>query len=157
MALSGRYGFHGDELYMLDCARHLAASYVDQPVFAPLMAWVTLHLFGVSLPGLRLWAALATAGTVTIGGLTAREFGSSRPAGAGARRVPHRRHAGGPWRRPHRQHDALHDHGHRRPGPRRRPDRADRGSPLVAGRWGRHGRQREDNHLVAILAVALTI
>jgi hypothetical protein len=37
MALSGRYGFHRGELYMLDCARHLQASYVDQPVLAP--AW----------------------------------------------------------------------------------------------------------------------
>jgi hypothetical protein len=51
MALSDRYGFHRDELYMLDCARHLQASYVDQPVFAPLMARVSLSLFGVSVPG----------------------------------------------------------------------------------------------------------
>jgi hypothetical protein len=53
MAVSGRYGFDVDELYFLDCARHLQASYVDQPVLAPLLAWVTLHLFGGSLPGLR--------------------------------------------------------------------------------------------------------
>ena len=53
MALSARYGFHRDELYMMDGARHLQASYVDQPVLAPLLAWVSLKLFGVSLPGLR--------------------------------------------------------------------------------------------------------
>jgi 4-amino-4-deoxy-L-arabinose transferase-like glycosyltransferase len=80
MILSGRYGFHGDELYMLDCARHLQASYVDQGVFAPLMARVSLSLFGVSAPGLRLWPALATGTTVVIGGLTAREFGGRRRA-----------------------------------------------------------------------------
>ena len=78
MALSARYGFHRDELYMLDCARHLSGSYVDQGVLAPLMAWVTLKLFGVSVVGLRLWPALAAFGTVVVGGLTARELGGSR-------------------------------------------------------------------------------
>ena len=80
MALSARYGFHRDELYMLDCARHLQASYVDQPVLAPLLAWVSLKLFGVSVVGLRLWPALAAWGTVIVGGLTAREFGGGRRA-----------------------------------------------------------------------------
>ncbi len=80
MALSGRYGFHGDELYMLECARHLQASYVDQPVLAPLLAWVSLKLFGVSLTGLRVWPALAAWATVVAGGLTAREFGGGRRA-----------------------------------------------------------------------------
>src|ERR1700678_1865081 len=69
MALSARYGFHRDELYFLDCARHLAASYVDQPIFGPLLARISLELFGVSLTGLRLWPSLAAAGTVILGGL----------------------------------------------------------------------------------------
>ncbi len=80
MALSDRYGFDRDELYFLDCARHLQASYVDQPVLAPLLAWVSLKLFGVSLPGLRVWPALAAWATVVVGGLTAREFGGTRRA-----------------------------------------------------------------------------
>jgi len=80
MALSTRYGFQRDEVYFLDCARHLAASYVDQPVLAPLLARVSLDLFGVSLPGLRLWPALAAWATVVVGGLTAREFGGGRRA-----------------------------------------------------------------------------
>jgi Dolichyl-phosphate-mannose-protein mannosyltransferase len=80
MALSGRYGFDRDELYFLDCARHLEASYVDQPVLAPLLAWVSLKLFGVSLTGLRVWPALAAWATVVVGGLTAREFGGTRRA-----------------------------------------------------------------------------
>ncbi|MYR63844.1 hypothetical protein GTY54_49155, partial [Streptomyces sp. SID625] len=66
MALSPRYGFHIDELYFLDCARHLQASYVDQPALAPLLARVSLSLFGVSEVGLRLWPALAAAGTVVV-------------------------------------------------------------------------------------------
>ena len=80
MALSTRYGFHGDELYFLACAQHLQASYVDQPVLTPLVAWVSLKLFGLSLAGLRLWPALAAWATVVVGGLTAREFGGGRRA-----------------------------------------------------------------------------
>ncbi|HEV7711501.1 MAG TPA: glycosyltransferase family 39 protein [Asanoa sp.] len=80
LALSTRYGFQRDELYMLDSARHLQASYVDQPVLAPLLARASLELFGVSLVGLRLWPALAAGLTVVLGGLTAREFGGGRRA-----------------------------------------------------------------------------
>ena len=80
LAFSTRYGFHSDELYFLDCARHLQASYVDQPVLAPLIAWVSLKLFGVSLLGLRMWAALAAWATVVVAGLIAREFGGGRRA-----------------------------------------------------------------------------
>ena len=80
MALSARYGFDRDELYFLDGARHLQASYVDQPVLAPLFAWGSLKLFGVSLSGLRVWPALAAWATVVVGGLTAREFGGGRRA-----------------------------------------------------------------------------
>ncbi|HKD89698.1 MAG TPA: glycosyltransferase family 39 protein [Streptosporangiaceae bacterium] len=80
MVLSDRYGFHRDEMYFLDCARHLQASYVDQPVLTPLIARVSLALFGVSLPGLHLWPALAAWATVVAGGLTAREFGGGRRA-----------------------------------------------------------------------------
>ncbi|HLX48201.1 MAG TPA: glycosyltransferase family 39 protein [Streptosporangiaceae bacterium] len=80
MALSARYGFHRDELYFLDSGRHLQASYVDQPVLTPLIARVSLWLFGLSLVGLHLWPALAGWATVVAGGLTAREFGGGRRA-----------------------------------------------------------------------------
>ncbi len=71
MALSPRYGFHIDELYFLDCARHLQPGHVGRPVLAPLLARLSLSLFGVSESGLRLWPALAAAGTVVVGGMTA--------------------------------------------------------------------------------------
>jgi Dolichyl-phosphate-mannose-protein mannosyltransferase len=80
LAFSTRYGFHRDELYFLECARHLQASYVDQPVLTPLLAWVSLKLFGVSLLGLRMWPALAAWATVVVAALTAREFGGGRRA-----------------------------------------------------------------------------
>ncbi len=78
MVLSGRYGFHRDELYFLDSARHLQAGYVDQPVFTPLVARISLWLFGLSLTGLRLWPALAAWATVIVSGLIARELGGGR-------------------------------------------------------------------------------
>jgi 4-amino-4-deoxy-L-arabinose transferase-like glycosyltransferase len=80
LALSTRYGFHRDELYFIECARHLQASYVDQPVLTPLLAWVSLKMFGVSLLALRMWPALAAWATVVVAGLTAREFGGGRRA-----------------------------------------------------------------------------
>jgi 4-amino-4-deoxy-L-arabinose transferase-like glycosyltransferase len=75
MAVSARYGFQRDELYFLDCARHLQLSYVDQSALAPLLTWVALKLFGVSVIGVRLFSALAAWGVVVFGGLTARELG----------------------------------------------------------------------------------
>ncbi|MEP7022857.1 MAG: glycosyltransferase family 39 protein [Actinomycetota bacterium] len=80
MAYSARFGFYRDELYFLDDGRHLALSYVDQPAFTPLMARLSLELFGVSVIGLRLWPALAAAGTIVTSGLLAREFGGGRTA-----------------------------------------------------------------------------
>jgi 4-amino-4-deoxy-L-arabinose transferase-like glycosyltransferase len=80
LILSGRYGFHRDELYFLDAGRHLQGGYVDQPALVPLLARVSLSLFGVWLPGLRLWSAVAVAATVIIAGLLARELGGGRGA-----------------------------------------------------------------------------
>jgi Dolichyl-phosphate-mannose-protein mannosyltransferase len=80
MALSSRYGFQRDEVYFLDCARHLQAGYVDQGALGPLLARVSLELFGVWLPGLRVWPALSSTATVVVGALTARELGASRRA-----------------------------------------------------------------------------
>jgi len=80
MALATRYGFDRDELYFFDAARHLQGGYVDQPVLVPLLARVTLTLFGVSLVGLRVWSALAAFATVLVGALIARELGGERRA-----------------------------------------------------------------------------
>ena len=69
----GRYGFQRDELYMLQCGQHLQASYVDQPVLAPLLARASFAMFGLWTTALRWWRALAAWVAVVVGGLTARE------------------------------------------------------------------------------------
>lgn len=76
----GRYGFHRDELATLDDARHLAWGYVAYPPVTPFFARISLTLFGTSLVGFRLFAALAQAIAVILTGLMARELGGGRGA-----------------------------------------------------------------------------
>jgi len=78
MIANGQYGFHRDELAMLDYARHLDWGFVDFPPLAPFIMRVGYELFGGSLPGIRLFGALAQSLTVLLAGLMARELGGSR-------------------------------------------------------------------------------
>jgi hypothetical protein len=74
------YGFHRDELATLDDARHLAWGYVACPPVTPFFGWLSLHLFGESLPGFRFFATVATATATLLTGLMARELGGGRAA-----------------------------------------------------------------------------
>ena len=78
-ALADRYGYFRDELYFLDCGRHLAWGYVDAAPAIGLYAKLAL-LLGGSLPALRLLAGLAGAGVVLLTGLLAWRLGGSRAA-----------------------------------------------------------------------------
>ena len=78
LVFASRNGYHRDELYFLEASRHLAWSYVDQPVGSVAMAGLSRVLFGDSLLGLRLFPALAFALTVFLTGLIARELGGRR-------------------------------------------------------------------------------
>jgi hypothetical protein len=75
---AGRYGIFRDELYYLACADHLDWGYVDQPPLIAIIAWFARHVFGSSLPGLRLLPALAGAALVWLTGRLAAEMGGGR-------------------------------------------------------------------------------
>jgi hypothetical protein len=77
---NGQYGFHRDELPMLDDARHLAWGYVGYPPLTPSLGRLALELFGPSLVGVRFFSALAQSCAVVLAGLMARELGGSRTA-----------------------------------------------------------------------------
>src|SRR5229473_2408356 len=77
LATAGRYGYFRDELYFLDCGRHLDWGYVDCAPLIALYAKVAL-LLGGSLPVLRSLAALAGAARVALTMLLAREMGGGR-------------------------------------------------------------------------------
>jgi 4-amino-4-deoxy-L-arabinose transferase-like glycosyltransferase len=80
IATNGRYGFHRDELQVLDDARHLDWGFIVYPPFTPFIERVGLELFGVSLIGLRMFSVLAQAIALIITGLMARELGANRLA-----------------------------------------------------------------------------
>ena len=76
-----RYGYFRDELYFLDCARHLSFGYAD---CAPLIAVYAKFgmLLGASLSALRFLPAVAAGATVLLAMLIARELGGGRYAQA---------------------------------------------------------------------------
>ncbi len=82
LALSGRYGYHRDELYFIQAGGHLALGYADQPLLTPALAWTMNALAPRSLLVLRIPAALAGVASIVSSGLIAREAGGGRRAQA---------------------------------------------------------------------------
>lgn len=72
------YGYFVDELYYLDCSRHLAWGYVDQPPLIAAITWLVRTTLGQSLAAIRLLPALAAAAEVILTALIARELGGKR-------------------------------------------------------------------------------
>jgi len=75
--LSGRYGYFRDELYFLDCARHLAWGYVDMAPMIALVARLALALGG-SLHVLRTIAGIGGVGIVAMTMLITWRLGGDR-------------------------------------------------------------------------------
>ena len=76
-----RYGYFRDELYFLDCARHLDWGYVDCAPLVAVYAKIAL-LLGGSLPALRLLPMLAGAAMVALTVVLARQLGGGALAQA---------------------------------------------------------------------------
>jgi 4-amino-4-deoxy-L-arabinose transferase-like glycosyltransferase len=75
---NANYGYQRDEFYYVACGHHLSWGYVDHPPLTPVMANVSVWLFGDTLFALRFFPALAGALTVLITGLVTRELGGNR-------------------------------------------------------------------------------
>ena len=80
MFTNHQYGFHQDELVVLDNANHLDWGFVEYPPLTPFLARIELELFGFSLVSARTFAALAHSIVLVLTGLMARELGARRPA-----------------------------------------------------------------------------
>jgi hypothetical protein len=71
-----RYGWFRDELYYVACGNRLDWGYVDHPPLVAVFAWLghgNLHV-------IRLFASLATCGTIVLAAALAQTFGGGRVA-----------------------------------------------------------------------------
>lgn len=72
---NGQYGFFRDELYFIDCAKHLDFGYADMPPLTPFFAKIIIALLGETLRGIRFFPALLSSAIVFLTGLMSREMG----------------------------------------------------------------------------------
>jgi hypothetical protein len=88
LAVSGAYGFHGDEMYFIVAGQHPAFGYVDQPPLTPLLSAASVALFGVSPTAVRLLPAIEMGLIVILIALIARDLGISAPVISTPRPIP---------------------------------------------------------------------
>ncbi|MEU9832481.1 glycosyltransferase family 39 protein [Streptosporangium sp. NPDC048047] len=80
LAVSPRYGYHRDELYFRLLGEHPALGYFDTPPLTPMIARVSIGLFGDGVTSLRVLPALVAALVVVLTALLSRELGGGRTA-----------------------------------------------------------------------------
>ena len=80
MLTNGQYGFHRDELQILNDAQHLDWGFVPYPPLTSALEYLGFKMFGLSLVGLRLFSVLAQALVILVSGLMARFLGGGRLA-----------------------------------------------------------------------------
>lgn len=82
IATNARYGIHRDEFQFLADARHMDWGFVAYPPFTPAIERLSMAIFGLWLPGLRLFSVFAQATAIVIAGAMARDLGGRAPAQA---------------------------------------------------------------------------
>jgi len=81
LAVSGRFGYFGDELYFLASGKyHLAWGYADNPWLLPQVARLLDAAFPGSVVALRVVPMLLTGAGVVLSALISRELGGARRA-----------------------------------------------------------------------------
>lgn len=75
---NNQYGFHRDELAILDDARYLAWGYVAYPPLTPFIGRIAMELFGPSIAWIRLFSGLAQGAALVFTGLIAKELGGRK-------------------------------------------------------------------------------
>jgi hypothetical protein len=80
LAVSGAYGFHGDEMYFVVAGQHPAFGFVDQPPLTPLLSAASVGLFGVSPTAVRILPALEMGLIVVLIALIVGDLGGTRRA-----------------------------------------------------------------------------
>ncbi len=84
LAVSGRYGFHRDELYFLVAGRRLDWGFVDQPPLTPVLARLSELMLGTNPTAIRVLPAIAIGTVAVLTAVMARRFGAGGRAQVGA-------------------------------------------------------------------------
>jgi hypothetical protein len=80
LAVSPMYGYYRDELYFRMLSEQPSFGYFDTPPLAPMIAKLSIAIFGDNVVALRIFPALTAALVVILVALIARELGAGRRA-----------------------------------------------------------------------------